>query len=300
MVGTEWMLMVDHLPLLVADFDELTRDAGLKLAIFEPLDSYDTIEAVADGRFDCAVVLVDQLIWAAARGRPVWAAGTLLESRMGIFAPGRSGIRTATELAGRRIGYQHAPRPWTETLLRSVLGDDVVTVDSGFDHTTALIEGTCDAVWDVFEIGDPLHPVFDDESSVFIGTEDLGLPPMGVLTLAINAQRTDAALLGSLRVLRRLLGQAMHTIRRDPDRCLELFRARKPWRNAERDRRSLHAMLPLFQPDLPLLEATQIESIVQGLADRGLVSRLPPERFVPPPSVRTLLGAPAARVPVPG
>jgi ABC-type nitrate/sulfonate/bicarbonate transport system substrate-binding protein len=101
-----WYANPYHTPIFAAKALGYYEEEGIKLAILETTDPSDVTEIVGLGSVDFGLKAMIHTIAARAKGYEVTSIGTLLdEPPTGLLALKSSGIRTFSDIKGKRIGY---------------------------------------------------------------------------------------------------------------------------------------------------------------------------------------------------
>lgn len=101
-----WYANPYHTPIFVAKTLGYYSEEGIHLAIIETTDPSDVTEIVGVGGVDIGLKAMIHTIAARAKGYPVTSIGTLLdEPPTGLIALKSSGIRTFSDIVGKRVGY---------------------------------------------------------------------------------------------------------------------------------------------------------------------------------------------------
>lgn len=101
-----WYANPYHTPIFVAKAQGYYAEEGIDLAILETTDPSDVTEIVGLGDVDIGLKAMIHTIAARAKGFPVTSLGTLLdEPPTGLIALKSSGIRTFSDIVGKRVGY---------------------------------------------------------------------------------------------------------------------------------------------------------------------------------------------------
>lgn len=101
-----WYANPYHTPIFVAKAQGYYADEGINLAILETTDPSDVTEIVGLGKVDIGLKAMIHTIAARAKGFPVTSIGTLLdEPPTGLIALKSSGIRSFSDIVGKRVGY---------------------------------------------------------------------------------------------------------------------------------------------------------------------------------------------------
>lgn len=101
-----WYANPYHTPIFVAKAQGFYADEEINLAILETTDPSDVTEIVGLGKVDIGLKAMIHTIAARAKGFPVTSIGTLLdEPPTGLICLKSSGIRTFSDIVGKRVGY---------------------------------------------------------------------------------------------------------------------------------------------------------------------------------------------------
>lgn len=101
-----WYSNPYHTPIFVAKAQNYYAEEGIQLAILETTDPSDVTEIVGLGQVDIGLKAMIHTIAARAKGFPVTSIGTLLdEPPTGLIALKSSGIRSFSDIVGKRVGY---------------------------------------------------------------------------------------------------------------------------------------------------------------------------------------------------
>lgn len=101
-----WYANPYHTPIFVAKTQGYYDAEGINLAILETTDPSDVTEIVGLGQVDIGLKAMIHTIAARAKGFPVTSIGTLLdEPPTGLIALKSSGIRSFSDIVGKRVGY---------------------------------------------------------------------------------------------------------------------------------------------------------------------------------------------------
>lgn len=172
----------ENLGVLMADWQQYFRDAGLEATVYSPARPNRPIEYVTDGTVDVGISREPEVAIAQSEGIPVVAIGSLVsEPTAAMIWLGDSKIDKIADLKGQTVAT--AGLPFEEELLESVLRraglslDDVKLEDVGYGLVHALVKGRAAAT---FGGGWNLEGVQLEEMGldpVVTRVEELGVPP---------------------------------------------------------------------------------------------------------------------------
>jgi NitT/TauT family transport system substrate-binding protein len=236
-VGLGYIPSVQFAPFYLAQQEGWYADAGLDVAFQNKIDP-DLITLVGQGAIDVGIGDGTSVIPAVSQGIPVRYIATIYgKFRSVVFAKASSGIATAADLAGRKIGTPgRYGSGWI--MLQALLGSaglttgDVEIVEyPDFTQRAAVEQGAVDAATG-FANNEPVQLGLDGDKAVVLRIDDITpLPGPGLIagasTLETKAEAIDAFVTATLR--------AMTAIAADPERGLDAAVAAVPELGTARD-----------------------------------------------------------------
>jgi putative hydroxymethylpyrimidine transport system substrate-binding protein len=246
----DWFPNADHVPLYVAREMGLFKKAGLEIEFVPPADPNDPLKLVAAGQAAFAISYQPSVIIARAEGLPVKAIGVLIDQPLScLLYLKKSGIKTAADLRGRKIGYS------VETidlpLLRVVAArgglkpGDYTPVNIRFNLTSSLLTGQVDAVMGAYWTYELLELQREHQPAAYLALEQHGVPRYSEMVVISS----DAFLKTGRDAARRLVLAIQDGIsfsRAHPAEAFAVFARTNPEANEALDREAFGITLPLF------------------------------------------------------
>jgi len=271
----DWFPNADHVPLYAARDLGIFKKHGLDIEFVPPADPNDPLKLVAAGQAAFAVGYEPSVITARSQGLPVKAIGILIDSPLScLLFLKKSGIRTAANLKGKRIGY--SVESIDLPLLRAVAAfggltpDDYTPVNIKFNLTSSLLTGQVDAVMGAFWNYELLEVEREKQPGGTLRLEDHGVPPYSEMVFISS----DAFLKTHRDVARRFVLAVQEGIafaKAHPQEAFAVFAKSNPEANEDLDREA-------FQLSLSLFATSQVQSTAQWARwakfakDHGLIA----------------------------
>ena len=198
-VGLGYIPSVQFAPFYLADQAGYYRDAGLAVTFENKIDP-DLIQLTGQGAIDVSVADGTDVIPAVSQGIPVQYIATLYGTYPSIvFAKAASGIRTAADLKGKKIGIPGKyGSSWImlQALLKSVglALDDVTIVEyPDYGQGVAVQAGAVDAATG-FANNEPVQLELTGEHAVVLHVDSVvALPGPGLISsVATLVSKRDA------------------------------------------------------------------------------------------------------------
>jgi putative hydroxymethylpyrimidine transport system substrate-binding protein len=170
-----------HTEFVVADKSGFYKKAGLKVKVFPPASTTDSVKLVASGKADVGIGYAGDVISAAAQDVPVVSVATIHRHlALGLQSKAGSGITTPQSLVGKTVGL--TPIPANRALFDDFLkrnGVDkskvkIVTVN--FNGPQLVAAGKIDAADAVSWYENPLYKQLTHEEPEFVKFTDFGVP----------------------------------------------------------------------------------------------------------------------------
>jgi putative hydroxymethylpyrimidine transport system substrate-binding protein len=139
-----------HAGIYAAQGEGFFEDEGVDLEIREPSSTSDAAKLLEAGRVDFAVMDINDYGIARERGADLVAIAAIVQRPLAsVIARDRNEVRTAADLAGKRVGVTGVPSDDAvlDTVLRSGGLDpaEVERITIGFNAVSALAAGRIDA-----------------------------------------------------------------------------------------------------------------------------------------------------------
>jgi NitT/TauT family transport system substrate-binding protein len=236
-VGLGYIGSVQFAPFYLAQQAGYYRDAGLEVT-FQNKNDPDLVTLVGQGSIDIGVADGTSVIPAVSQGIPVRYVATIYGSFPSIvFAKASSGIRTAADLKGRKIGIPgRYGSSWI--MLQALLGsanltpEDVTIVEyPEYGQGVALQQGAVDAATG-FANNEPVQLELSGSKAVVLHVDDVVALPGPGLIVGTAALGSKAAAIGAFVVATL---QAMDDVKADPAKGLDASIAAVPELGSNRD-----------------------------------------------------------------
>lgn len=283
-VVLDWYPNAVHSFLYAADAKGYFAEEGLDLVVHFPANTNDGISLPAAGKADFGVYyLKDAILTAVEEGVPVRSVGAVVQDSLDVvIALEEKGIKTAADLAGKKIGY--AGTALSEATIEAMLENeglsaaDCETIDVGFDLLTATTTGQVDAT-----IGNMAnHEVPQlEENGVDINyfyTTDHGVPPYYELVL-LTGEKTLTENPEKVQKFLRACEKGFAFMKENPEEALQILLDNQNTENFPLsetvERKSMEILLPKMETaEMPFL-SQDVEVWQQNadwLYERGLLS----------------------------
>jgi putative hydroxymethylpyrimidine transport system substrate-binding protein len=192
----DWLLNANHAALFAAQQTGAFGRAGLTVNLVAPADPDSPARLVAAGQADLAVSYGTQINMIDAAGLPLLRVATLIDRPLNtVMALGDGGIRTLTDLKGKKIGISvgGVEEALLDAMLQSVglAADDITPVKVNYDMVTALISHGLDAAIGAFRNAEVLQVRQMGLTPIVFLPEDHGVPPYDELILVARRDRRD-------------------------------------------------------------------------------------------------------------
>jgi putative hydroxymethylpyrimidine transport system substrate-binding protein len=239
----------NHVPLYVAIEDGLFQDRGVDVEIIVPANPSDPAKLAAARTIDVALTPQINYLIARSEGLPLVSIGALIDRNLGgLLAVLNTGIASAEDLRGRRIGYSLAPLEpilW-ETMLRcvGVSIDEVELVNVGYATIPSLLTGSIDAVG-AFRNFEPIQVELQGAEPIFFPQEEYCIPATYDIILVAHPSVIEKRE-SDLRALLDVLSEAIAYTRAHPETAFLRFVSANPDLDDALNRRSFDATLPLY------------------------------------------------------
>jgi putative hydroxymethylpyrimidine transport system substrate-binding protein len=252
-------VMLDYFPnaghagLYAAQASGGYRDAGLDVKLTPPPDPSSPLKLLQAGRTDLAISYPPEVLLARERGADFVVIGALVQKPLtSLMAVGKAGVRSAADLAGKRIGT--AGLPYQSAYLRTILaaaGVDPAAVRAttvGFNLVPAMISGRVDATLGAFWNYEGVDLERRGRDPVILRMEELGVPTYPELVFVARRRDLDQDFGAKVRRFLSAAAAGHTALRRDPRGALGGLLAADPGLDRELQAAAVEATLPVFFP----------------------------------------------------
>ena len=244
----DWFPNIDHLPIYAARQQGLFAKEGLEIKIISPSDTADGLKMAASGNVDIAVSYEPQTIIAAARGLDVMVFARLIEHPLTtlLFLKDK-GFEVPRDLTGKKIGY-------TVPGLMDVLLDafarindiqDYRSINVGYAIVQSLTANKVDAVMGPFKTYETVTMAHKGYEVGFFELEKWGIPDYDEL-IFITSKKTIQKKQAAIAGFRRVMDQAIATIRRNPQQAFEDYLKQVPEADRKIESDAYELTLPYY------------------------------------------------------
>ena len=270
----DWLPNADHVPIYAARNLGMFRKFGLEVEIVPPADPNDPLKLVAAGQAAFAVGYEPSVITARSQGLPVKAIGVLIDRPLScLLYLKKSGIRTAADLKGKRIGFSvesiDLPLMRAVTAYGGLRPGDYTPVNIKFNLTSALLTGQVDAVMGAFWNYELLEVDRENQPGAYLRLEDNGVPPYNEMVLISG----DAFLQAHRDVARRFVlavQQGIDFAAAHPREAFATYAKSNPEASEDLDWEAFRLSLPLF-PVSQVQSKAQWARWAKYAKDQGLI-----------------------------
>jgi putative hydroxymethylpyrimidine transport system substrate-binding protein len=277
----DWYPNPDHVGVFTGIDHGMFAARGLRVSVHTPSDVADPLKLVAAGRVDLGISYEPELFFAQQEDAPVVAVAAIVPRALNsIIARGDEGIHSLGDLRGHTIGEDgsKSTAAYVDTVLRDAgldPGNDVDTVNVGFNLVPALLGGKVDAIAGAFQNIEGAQLRARGVDPVVFPVDRYGVPTYDELVLVANRDRlsSDDAYRRRTRAFVAGLSAATMWARSHPAAALAVMR-----RHSSRDYRgvlavSVPATLRLL--DTSSLDPTAWTAFGDWMYRQGLLDRKP-------------------------
>ena len=158
-VGLEWFLNPDHLPLILGMEKGWFSEQNLEIEMIEPEQHFDALEEIENGSMDIAITEPIHLVEDKAMNENVIGFARYLHTNGGVMYNKDKGIQSPKDLIGKRLQYPGAPGSGGIAIAKTMIEadggmynvGDIVPINNSFYHTDALLNDKADAATLIFE-----------------------------------------------------------------------------------------------------------------------------------------------------
>ena len=270
-VGLGYIPNVQFAQFYLADQAGYYSEAGLEVEFQNKIDP-DLVALVGQGAVDAGISDGTSVIPAVSQGLPIRYVFTVFAQFPNVvFSKATSGIATATDLRGKKVGY---PGPFGSSWIQLqalLAGAGLTTADlqlvpfPGFGQLAGLEKGAVDAATG-YANNEPVRLELGGEKASV-----LALPPANQLPgpgLIVGAAALNGAKKDALRAFVTATQRAMRVIEADPQKGVDAAIARIPELATDRP-----AQLAVMQATIALWESDYTRANGMGAVDPALWER---------------------------
>jgi putative hydroxymethylpyrimidine transport system substrate-binding protein len=276
----------DHAGIYAARASGEYDRAGLKVDIKAPPDPAAPLKLLQAGRADLVISYEPELLLARDKGADdLVAVGALAQKPLtSLMALPGSGIRTAKDLEGKRIGtagiaYQSA---YLKTIAEKAGFDpgSIKETNVGFDFTRPLIAKKVDATLGAFWNYEGTDLRRRGRHPTILRMDKLGVPTYDELVMVVRRKDLDEGFSSKLRRFLRATARGHQRLRANPETGVGALLKVDPGLDRELQTAVVSATLPVFFPadkDKPFgwQDASEWDAYGRWMYDNKLVKRQP-------------------------
>ena len=271
----DWFVNPDHAPLFAARYIGAFDKAGLRVDLIAPTDPDLPPRLLAAGKADIALSYQTELYLLVDQGLPVIRTGTLIDQPLNtLTALGGRGIKTLTDLKGKKIGYSVAgvEQALISTMLASVglKLTDVTLVNVNFALVTALLSHEVDAVIGTYRTFEDIQLKQAGANPIIFIPEEHGVPPSDELIIMSNTAAVgNPALLKFLGAVR----EGADYLAKNADAMWSRFATDQPSLNNKLNKASWDALQGSFAADPFHLNEARYTTYRDFMLQAGLIKK---------------------------
>ena len=278
----DWFVNPDHAPLFTAKYIGAFEKAGLDVNLIAPTDPDLPPRLLAAGKADVALSYQTELYLLVDQGLPVIRTGTLINQPLNtLTALGGRGIKTLSDLKGKKIGYSVAGVE--EALISAMLASvnlkltDVTLVNVNFALITALMSHEVDAAIGTYRTFEDIQLKQAGADPIIFIPEEHGVPPSDELIIMSNTAAVgNPALAKFLNAVR----EGADYLAGNTDAMWESFAKDQPSLNNKLNKASWYALKGAFAKDPFYLDQTRYTTYRDFMLKAGLIKKsLPLDKY---------------------
>ncbi|MHB8285780.1 MAG: ABC transporter substrate-binding protein [Caulobacteraceae bacterium] len=277
-VVLDWLFNVNHAALFAALHTGAFARHGLDVDLIAPSDPDSPARLVAAGHADLAVGYGSQINMLSDKGLPLVRVGTLVDRPVNaVMALGGSGIRTVSDLKGRKIGISvgGVEEAMVDAMLRSagLAPSQVTFVRVNYELVTALLTRRIDAGIGAFRNDEVLEVQAKDGPPTVLAPEDNGVPLYDELILIARRDRiADPRTASFLLALR----EGTAALLREPDSLWRAFVTAHPEQNTKVIKAAWAMTLGWLAHDPITLDRSRYLKFQAFCLAQGIIAKLAP------------------------
>jgi len=273
----------DHAGIITAIDRGFFAKAGLNVRLQVPSDPSAPIRQVAAGRADLAISYEPEVFLAREQGLDVVAVAALVDEPLtSLISLPRAGIEEPADLRGKTVATAGIPyqADYLATILgeAGVPGDEVTTVNVGFNLLPALLGGRADAILGGFRNVEGVDLAERGESPRVVPVDQLGVPTYDELVLVASAESVEENA-ETLRLFLSALAKGTASAVADPAAATQSVLAAGKGLDPALTRAEVDATLPLLaaseQEGFGAMDGEEWELFGSWMADNQLISDVP-------------------------
>jgi putative hydroxymethylpyrimidine transport system substrate-binding protein len=242
----------DHAGIYAAIAQGTFRRSGLAVRPQTPSDPAAPLKLLAAGRADLAISYEPEVLLARDRGLKVAAVGAIVQRPLtSVIALGSARIRSARDLAGKRVGTAGIPyqSAYLQTILRraGLQPNSVDEVNVGFSLVPAMLSRKVDATLGGFWNYEGVQLALRHRHPTVIPVDRLGVPNYDELVVVAREEtlRQDPTM---VRAFMRALTAGYESARRNPRAAVSALTRANRSLDPRLQLASLRATIPAFFP----------------------------------------------------
>ncbi|PTE69280.1 ABC transporter substrate-binding protein [Staphylococcus devriesei] len=198
-VGLEWFLNPDHLPLILGIEKGWFKEHDLEIEMIEPKKHFDALEEIENGSMDIAITEPIHLVEDKASNQNVVGFARYLHTNGGVMYNKDKGITTPKDLVGKRLQYPGAPGLGGIAIAKTMIeadgveykDGDITPVNNSFYHTDALLNDKADAATLIFENFEILEARSKGLNVDYFALKDYNVPDFCQLIFITTPNKLD-------------------------------------------------------------------------------------------------------------
>ncbi|WNQ12850.1 ABC transporter substrate-binding protein [Paenibacillus aurantius] len=249
----DWYPNAVHSFLFAAEEQGYFKEAGLKVNLQTPADTNDALKLLAADKADLAISYQMQVALSRAEGIPIVSVASIVRHPLNqVFASEKSGIKSAKDLAGHKVGYPSFPidQDKVTTMVKADGGDPskVQFIDVGYDLIPAMTTGKVDAIIGGYINHEKLLLEKEGIKLVALDPAKFGVPDYYelVLTASENGLKSKG---DAIKAFWQAARKGQEYTAKNPDKALKtvLDKQNKEFElDPEIEKKSLQVLLPLM------------------------------------------------------
>ncbi len=279
----DWFPNPDHVAIYEARAKGYFSQVGLDVKPHVPSDPAAPIKQVAAGRAELAISYEPEVLLAREQGLPVVAVAALVQRPLtSLIATRKSGVRSAGDLRGKRVGT--AGIPYQSAYLKTILArahvpqSSVKETNVGASLLPAMLSGKVDATLGGFWNVEGVELKARGAKPWIEPVDKLGVPDYDELVLVANADKLGSQR-DDLRLFVSALARGAKEARKNPAAAttalLDANRDLKRKETAASVRLTIPALFPPGSKPWGYLDPVAWRNYGGWMVSNGVLKRLP-------------------------